>query len=357
MPSILFVVHGMGRHPVDWAGQAVARLAGAAEAYGYSWLTEHGGLDRHVAVVPVRYDDIFDRYLGQWGSSAEALGARARELGVDLAGILGWLERADETERNVFWTHLVDVVLYRFFSIVTAEVRLRVREAIATTLEAAGRDGQLIGASVLAHSLGTAVAHDALALLGGQPIPTPHGPSEAWMAGSFTFANLFMCANVSRVLETEPKVYRSVVHPPTAGPGPSYVDAYYDFRHRFDPFPVVRPFAPVGWGARYVRVESGEQVLDFNVHTLEHYLEDPRVHVPILRALVGRWAVTDAEWEAARRTYDAKPQPPCARELLSFKATAARIIALAGTGADPTALVIAGAQFLAAAREAADACR
>lgn len=357
MPSILFVLHGMGRHTPGWADRAVAQLVGVADAYGYAWFAEHGALDQHVTIVPLQYDDVFDRYLQQWGTSAEALGARAREFGVDLAGILGWLAQADETEKNFFWTHLVDVVLYRFFAIVRAEVRLRVRAAIATTLEAAGRDGQLVAASVLGHSLGTAVAHDALALLGAQPIPTPHGPSEAWMAGNFIVANLFMCANVSRVLETEPKVYQSVVHPPTGGPGPSYIDVYYDFRHRLDPFPMVRPFAPVGWGARYVKVENCEQVLQFNVHSLEHYLEDPRVHVPILRAVVGRWAVTDAEWAAARQTYDAKPQPPCASELLAFKAIATRIIALASAGADPTTLVIAGTQFLAAAREAADACR
>jgi hypothetical protein len=357
VPNILFVLHGMGRFTPDWAERAVEQLVGMADAYGYAWFAEHGALDQHVTIEPLAYDDVFARYLAQWGSSAEALGAKAREFGVDLAGILGWLEGADETERNFFWTHVVDVVLYRFFAIVTAEVRLRVREAIATKLEAAKRDGQLGEASVLAHSLGTSVAHDALALLGAQPIPTPQGPNEAWMAGNHTFANLFMVANVSRVLETEPKAYQSVVHPPGGGAGASYVDTYYNFRHQLDPFPMVRPFAPVGWGARYVTMERCEQVLDFDVHSLEHYLEDPRVHVPILRAVVGRWAVTDDEWADARNAYDAKPQPPCASELLRFRSVAAKIIALARTGADPVALVVAGTQFLAAAREAEDACR
>jgi hypothetical protein len=357
VPHTLFVLHGMGRYTPDWAERAIQQLVGAADAYGYAWFAEHGALDRHVAIEPLAYDDVFAHYLAEWGASAGALGARAREFGVDLGGILGWLEAADETEHNFFWTHVVDVVLYRFFAIVTAEVRLRVRAAIATSLEAARRDGQLGEASVLAHSLGTSVAHDALALLGAQPILTPQGPNEAWLAGNHTFANVFMCANVSRVLETEPKVYASVVHPPGGGTGPAYVDAYYDFRHALDPFPMVRPFAPVGWGPRYVPTERCEQVLDFNVHSLEHYLADPRVHVPILRATVGRWAVTDAEWAAARQAYDAKPQPPCVAEVARFRSIAARIIALANTGADPVALVIAGTQFLAAAEEAKDACR
>lgn len=198
--------------------------------------------------------------------------------------MLGWLESADETEKNFFWTHVVDVILYRFFSIVTA--------------------------------------------------------------------NIFMCANVGRVLETQPKVYQSVVCPPGVGVT-SYVDAYYNFRHRFDPFAMVRPFAPVGWDpSRFITVENCEKVLQFNVHGLDHYLDDPRVHVPIIRALAGDWCITAAQEHAAIAAYDAKEEPPCIGELLAFKAKAQKISALAQTGADPIALAIAGSQFLAAAQEA-----
>jgi hypothetical protein len=235
-------------------------------------------------------------------------------------------------------------------------VRLRVRLAIVEELTRAKEDGELDATSVLAHSLGTAVTHDALALLGSQPIDGPRGPNTAFLAGNHTFANVFTCANVSRVLETSPKVYESVVHPPTGGAGPAYVDAYYDFRHRLDPFPMVRPFAPVGWGGRYLLEARCEKVLDFNVHGLDHYLDDPRVHVPVLRAVVGRWAVSDAEWAAADAAYAARAEPPCPGALRDFRTAAGRIIALARAASDPEALVIAGSQFLAATKEARDAC-
>ena len=171
------------------------------------------------------------------------------------------------------------------------------------------------------------------------------------------FENLFMCANVSRVLETNPRVYESVVHPVTGGTGEPYVNAYYNFRHALDPFPVVRSFAPVGWGDNYVAEERCEKVLQFNVHGLAHYLDDPRVHVPMLRALIGDdAAVTESERTAAMAKYEAAQEPPCIGEVQTFRARVEKIIALARVGADPEALVIAGTQFLAAAREASDAC-
>jgi hypothetical protein len=248
------------------------------------------------------------------------------------------------------------VLLYRFFSIVAAEVRLRLRLSIAEKLTEAKEGGQLDEASVLAHSLGTSVTHDSLALLGAHPIETDDGPNESWMVANHRFSNVFMCANVSRVLETEPKVYQSVLHPTTGGQGESYVEAYYNFRHRLDPFPMVKPFGPVGWGENYLAVENCEKVLDFNVHGLSHYLSDPRVHVPVLCGLIGQYAVTDDEYDAAVAEYDALEEPECIGALTAFRTNAQRLIALAQSGADAETLVIAGTQFLAAASEARDAC-
>ena len=355
MAHSLFIMHGMGRHVPDWAASTVALLQTLPARYGYTWFDANGALDEHLDAVPVDYDDVFDQYVQEWGQSAEALGAQAGDHGVDISGILGWLEGADETEDNFFWTHVVDVVLYRFFSIVTAEVRLRVKTQIAAELERQGENGQIVQASVLAHSLGTSVAHDSLALLGTQPVQTDDGPNESFMLGNHRFANVFMCANVGRVLETHPKVYQSVMRPP--GSGPSYVDAYFNFRHVYDPFPMVRQFGPVGWSAKRFKDRGDlQKVLQFNVHGLDHYLDDPRVHIPILRATVGEWSVTPAQEQAAISAYDAKEEPDCVAELMRFKSAAMRIIDLAKTGADPVALVIAGTQFLATAKEARDAC-
>jgi hypothetical protein len=359
MANLLFVVHGMGVHGADWADSVLATLRRLPDDCGYKWLKENGGIegsndDRRLDIVPLSYDRVFDRLAQQWSKDSKALRESAYENGISIPNVLGWLERASEVEHNFFWTHVVDVLMYRFFSIVTADARTRMRAALAEVIEPAMRDGEVPEISVLAHSLGTSVMHDTLALLGSQPIDG----NQAFMAGNLLLSNVFMIANVSRVLETSPAVFRSVVHPQTAtsGAADAYVQRYYNFRHRFDPFPAVRPFGPVGWGAGYTTVEDCERVLKFNVHDLEHYLNDPRVHIPIFRALAGSKAVTKAEQTRAIAAYDATPEPRCLGELHRFETTIERLIAVASAGADPESAIIAATQFLAAAQEAKDAC-
>jgi hypothetical protein len=353
MADLLFLVHGMGVHGEDWAESTIQQLRALPDEYGYARLQEAGGIESRARIVPITYDAAFDRLRADWGTSAQALRETAQEHGIGIPNVLGWLERASEIERNFFWTHVVDVLLYRFFAIVTAEVRTRVRHALVQEIEPAMAGGEIPRVSVLAHSLGTAVTHDALALLGSQPLDG----NEAFMTGRFKLASLFMVSNVSRVLETSPAVFRSVVHPDTAGSGDAYLQSYYDIRHRLDPIAAVRAFAPVGWGDGFVAVDDCQHVLDFNVHDLGHYLDDPRVHIRLFRAVAGRRAVSPEEQEAALAAYDAKQSPPCAAELSAFRTTVQRLISVASVGADPETLVIAGSQFLAAAREARDACR
>lgn len=353
MPKLLYLVHGMGVHGKGWHSDVIDRLTTLPATFGYQWFADHEGLGASVRLVPVSYDEAFADLLGQWDRSSEALSDFTQKHGIAVPDLLGWLHDVNEEEGKFFWSHLVDVLLYRFVPTVTARVRTAVKEQIATAmLEASGDDNEIVQTSVLAHSLGTSVAHDALALLATQP--TEQG-NRRLMIENHHFEHLFMLSNVSRVLETSPEVYESAVRPPGAG-GASYLNWYYNFQHRFDPFPAVKPFAPVGWGRRYRAVLDGEERIDFHAHDFLDYLDDPQVHIPIYRALFGNDAVTSAEAEQALTSYAMRPLPPCAGELDSLRMRVEQIIALASVSGTPTSLIIAGAQFLAAAREAADAC-
>ncbi len=356
MPKLLFLVHGMGRFEPSWAKDVTARLMALPADNGYRFFHDAGGLGKLVSIVPIRYDDVFSRHADSWGRSAAELEQASSKLGVGIPRIFGWLQKASETEKNFFWTHVLDILLYRFFPIVTAEVRLRLQHQIAEVLLRAQQDGELAEVSVLSHSLGTAVTHDALALLGSRPLDTDAGPNHAWMADNFKFANIFMCANVSRALETDQKVYDSVVHPSTGGVGPAYTEAYYSFHHCLDPFPLVKPFAPDGWGENYISIEDCRKILEFDVHALTVCLEDPRVHVPLLRGMFGMFSVTDAEFEAAKQRYDALPGPACVEVLNSFRVQAEALVTLARQGGDVEAMIIEGTKFLSTVKAATDAC-
>lgn len=356
MSRLLFVVHGMGVHGQDWAEPTIAKLVALPAKYGYRWFTQHGALDQLVDIVPITYDGVFTRYLDDWSGSSTKLAAFATTHGVALPQFFSWLGMSSQTEKNFFWSHVVDVLMYRLFQIVTAEVRLRVRMAMADALTERMKGGQLVDASVVAHSLGTSVTHDALALLATQPIHTPQGDNRSFMLGNFSFQNVFMVANVSRVLETSPRVYESPVHPLTINPPTAYTANYCNFRHLFDPFPLLRPFNPVGWGPGYLPVENLGHILQFNTHDLDHYLEDPRVHVPMLRQLIEPAAVTSAELAAATAQYLAMPEPTCIAQLEEFKRRVQLLVAEYSGASDPQDVLIAVIKALLAAKEAADAC-
>ena len=356
MSRLLFVVHGMGVHQKNWAAPTIKHLVALPTTYQYSWFTQHGALDTHVDIVPITYDGVFTQYLDDWSKSSTALQAFAVAHGVALPQFLTWLSGSSETEKNFFWSHVVDVLMYRLFAIVTAEVRLRVREAMVAALTPRMLGGNPLEASVVAHSLGTSVTHDALALLATQPIRTAQGDNRSFMLENFTFANVFMIANVSRVLETSPRVYESAVHPITTDPATAYITNYCNCRHEFDPFPAVRPFNRAAWGAGYQPIEHLAHILQFNTHDLDHYLEDPRVHVPLLRQLIGEQVVTDAEFATATTAYLATPEPDCIAQLRTFKARVQQLIAEYSGATDPQDVLMAFIKALAAAQEAKDAC-
>ena len=74
-------------------------------------------------------------------------------------------------------------------------------------------------------------------------------------------------------------------------------------RHQIDPITWPRRFAPVDWSpSRYSDVMTMHFRNPAEVHDLTHYLENPQVHLPLLRLVVGRAGLgTSAE---IRRVWD-----------------------------------------------------
>jgi hypothetical protein len=346
MTRHVYLLHDMGEKGEDWAASAIALLRDRADACGV-----RARLDAQVVFEPLHYGDVFDQILAHWDSTADALEERAREQGADIADVIDWLRPAADDVAGFFWSHAVDILLYRFFPQVARQVRAHVLDQLGTSLEEAMLDGRA-NVSVLAHGLGTAVAHDALAFLGSRPL----GGSHALTAGNFRFDTLFMIANVSRALESDFDVYRSVVHPASIDPGTAYTGHYFNFRHRLDPLPSLRPFAPAGWGRFYHAVEDLEHVLDFDVHALEHYLRHPRVHIPILNRLLDD-PIDDATAHEALARFATEPGPPCSERMKMFARRLAHVGELLAAHDEPVALVRAAAELLGIAKETADECR
>lgn len=325
MARILILVHGMGVNAGDWSAGVVAKLNATAKRYAVFqgapplFVAARDADDEttttspdQVLVVPVGYDAVMRKQVDSFGRDIGAITALAGSEGIpiskDLKRVLDAFARAGETEQNFFWSHVVDVLLYRFFPLVTKPVRVTVMRGIARVLQ---RTNATV--SIMGHSLGTSVVHDALQTLGSGMFPEFAGCRPPGVR----FANIFMVANVSRVLEKsldgDADVFNSCVCPVSVRGDDAFCDEFYNFRHMLDPFPLPKRFEPQWIGADFHAIERLLHVGDFNVHGWEHYLDNPEVHIPVINALMGERLVTDDVAAAAIANYKVAPTPLCAR--------------------------------------------
>ena len=371
MPRVLFLVHGMGEHNPTWSGKVKDKLNEVALRYPrFRKQYPSGDVTDILDVVEISYDRCFSQHVNEWNESVSALeqfvdvnevhAGRALE---DFSRVVDWVSRsAKPTETHFFWSHAVDVLLYRFFPLVADEVRVTVMSQMADRL--ARRN---VRASVLAHSLGTRVALDCLQLLG----TVPFGGGESLLArNGYFFDSVFMLANVSlllgRVRDGDPDPYLGIVHPRStphsAGAGPGYCSGFYNFRHARDPFTLVKPFRPTKWGSDYYTPEKDLDHIaaDWNVHGFTHFLDHPAVHVPILNALLAKQEliVTAEELPAIVNNFKVPSLPPCQQAVQNFLRKVDRIsddIRLAD--GDLSSYIIGIAQFYAAVEEAKNECK
>ncbi len=297
----LFIIHGMGAHETDaWADKVIDKIKEVSKRYEFF---QSNQLEDHINFIPISYDEIIEDIISQWRDNAGSVTGFATEHGIDisfnLSSINDWVEEADNFEENFFWTHIADVLIYRYFLTVQAHIRTHVAEQFVTGINKIKDefpDNQ--SSSVLAHSLGTSVVHDSLHMLG----TSMFSENQSFRARTHWFFQvMYSLANVSCVLESDFDPYSSVVKPPSGGSN-SYFEAFINYRHKLDPFTKVKRFNPGNWGNDYILFELNHYK-DWNIHSYEHYLDHPQVHVPMLANMVQN-SVTIEEEESAYHDYD-----------------------------------------------------
>lgn len=314
MHQLLFVIHGMGAgaRPVtdpDWWTDLVAGLRRDASAYGHAGdLVLTAPRAGQILIVPLTYHQLFDDLRSKWarqtGSETGWLPLLESLVGAD-PQLVAKLPRWIQTAGDFFWTHVLDVLLYRYVAELTIPVRDEVATRIADAWHRADLDnGAATSVHFVAHSLGTAVLHDSIALLGAEPSFSP---------STHLISSIITCANVSSVLETNWPAYGSVDRPVDADPPPDGMTAaYFSFRHELDPIAVVKTFRGDmhGWPASAYRDEVAVDVKDWNVHGYDHYLDNPIAHLRLFERLWPResWA---RRRDAAMTRYSGTPGTAC----------------------------------------------
>src|SRR6266853_853163 len=197
MPNkhIIFLVHGMGQFPdASWSKASQDTLSNLYSAYSPINAVP---FDQLFEFQPIQYSKEFEDLRATWRNSAAALGTAIASTGLnsDLINELDSL--AGATNKNTFMnTHVLDVLLYRFAKQTAATVRETVRQQIYSRLNQLSAT-EPRNWSIIAHSLGTAVVHDALHEAYSEA-PTANAGN---LAGITRPTLVAMIANVSRVLE------------------------------------------------------------------------------------------------------------------------------------------------------------
>jgi hypothetical protein len=296
MADTIFLVHGMGHHPEGWHEPVQTAIKKLYGKYKLSRVP----FDKRFSIKPISYDSVFRSLVTRWQADAAALGAASATVGAtEVGNLVGWLRNAGQVDNNFVWSHAADVLLYRLFYTVRHEVKTHVAAEFAREIDSLPASARW---SVIAHSLGTAVAHDSLDMLmsGTQEDGSPTG-FEARHEQAFVIAQV---ANVSRVLQTAAKAYESNIKPGKAGQNGRGCRRFLNFRHVLDPFTIPKMFRPDAWpdstaaaNGLYQYVEVNH-IHDVNVHDLTHYLKNPDVHIPLFRELTVLWSAVTKVLEA-----------------------------------------------------------
>jgi hypothetical protein len=293
---LLFLVHGMGVHrDAAWANGPITKLKELSSSYPF--FTDRP-LAELVEFKPIQYDHVLSSVLDRWEKLPVDVTAFATQAGLPHADALGWLQGISAEESDFFWTHAADVLIYRCFGLERTAIQAHVVAELSREIQKHKAADQEAPCSLLSHSLGTAVAHDCLQAMGTQTF-TDH--ANALAPQHFRFNALITLANVSPILS---QPYDSIVRPGPRGNPQSYCLEFLNARHEFDPFTLLTPFQPTGWGFAYASAKV-RHVRQWNVHDLEHFLEHPAVHVPLFNALAGAQVISTQEKRRRIQAYEA----------------------------------------------------
>ncbi|MDF7801596.1 hypothetical protein P4C99_19115 [Pontiellaceae bacterium B1224] len=292
--STIMLVHGMGKPTDEMFNQWQAALKRIYEQYSEGELFE----DRFDC-FNIEYDSIFENLRDNWNEQIESI------LNSDVTGLP--FPSEDDlsalTEDNFYTTHIQDVLLYRFVPMVAEHVRSHVIAKINDVVQAVHSSSKI---SIIAHSLGTSVIHDAVNAM----YNTPGDNGQTLSPLDFRFQTVAMIANVSRTLKTRWNPYDPLVRPGLGNSSNYVTNTFLSTSHKWDPLVSLRRFAPAdNWpdaetvSKGRVSVVEPSIITRPNIHDFLHYLENPQVNIPLFRMLRHKRFVNQGEQEAAENAY------------------------------------------------------
>ncbi len=309
---VLFFVHGMGAYvnpdgtaDDTWSKDASSALREQYEKYAF---LKRKPFDQRFETVHINYDTEIYKLVSRWQSESQAIMGPGMPAAGPARKLVKWLNNGAALDENFAWTHAACVILYRYFPLMRQRIKIHVANQIHQAL-APNSDGAVSTWSIVAHSLGTIIVHDVLHAMDATT-PNEAGISvlDAMVASAQVLA---MIANVSKILETDVKVYDGLLVPQSMVRNQSACYSYINCNNDLDPFVIPKRFDPPASNAAWALAKrngsyvdiSTSNVNELNVHSIRNYLINPDVHIPILEYLCGSGSITEDESREAKAAF------------------------------------------------------
>lgn len=287
---LFLALHGMGEHTAESLTKEIVEPLDAAAAH---FTCIGGKFSDKVEIVPIAYNDEWNDIRTRLSKNAGSVSDRLSGI-EGIGGIVGIITELESEfgDDSRLYTHWLDVILYLTFY--GRKVQVKVARAILDNLIKVKQ--HILPIHIMGHSLGTAVLHDTLHKLlqndftEEEQVAVGLDEHQVDPAGN-QFNSIYMVANVSRLLKAGKHPYMSVVKPGQGGICHQMVNVH----HAIDPFTWPFPFKPPmdgSWvstedlGRRIFRNTKIEEVTEFNVHGLSHYLANPTVYEDIFATVL-----------------------------------------------------------------------
>lgn len=274
--QLVLLVHGMGTHPKGQIKKDFeAALGERITAFGL----DPDPLLKAVDYREFNYSEKFDLIRKQFAENAEA-----RKKGFKFLSGKGFEEKliqqltsfeANFGQDDFFYTHWLDVILYS-----TMYFGEALRAEFIGEFDTLRKKYRHSNIHVISHSLGTALAHDALAKY-YRVESTPMDDMPDVPVGRFNMASLWTFANVSRLVNILTSLEDPLRSTVTVGSG-GCTTSFVNVRNKYDPFT---------WFKTYDRKDPSpldiviDTVRNPNTHDFREYITEPEVARQLLKTI------------------------------------------------------------------------
>ena len=309
-PHHVLCIHGIGEHTTNWVGSkddgGKSFEATVKERWGAFPTLANVNFEEVVQLQSVCYDDAIRKLLKNWKDQVAGIRQALKSspiLSAEADRFIPYFDNATEsagadpsTDSDWRETHLADLLIIMGSPTLQQSLVSHIVDQMLKHINKwAKEEGGLPRVSVVGHSAGTAMAHKAIQALYNEKV---NGTS---LGDQFQFGLVCMIANVSYTLTRDRSTHYEGWMRPSLTVGNGCCNRWINVNHEFDPVGRFMPFdPPSSWLEPDVEVRHWCRDITLsalsskNVHSINHYFRDPRLHVPFFQLLVNA-PLTDSE--------------------------------------------------------------